>query len=113
MAVERKPLYLNSDGYFNFIAPMAILGFLTSVWFVQFGRMAAPDAYAGLAKAIGALWVLGPPLWMWYEHYHYFPRHGNPEVGYEGLKNYHKVLTRLWFAAMIVIAALFLQLWPK
>jgi hypothetical protein len=93
----------------NFIAPLTILGFVFTVWFVAAGRAFAPEGYGLACKALGLLWVMGPPLWMAFEYYSYFPRHGNPEAGYEGLKSYHSILTRLWFGVVVVMVGLMIH----
>ena len=107
MAVEKKPLYLNNGSFMNFMAPLLILGYLLSLWFIASGKLVTEGNYALICKLIGALWVLGPPLWFFFEQVHYFPRHGNPDAGFAQLKASQDTLARLWLASVVVLAALF------
>jgi hypothetical protein len=107
MAVAKKPLYLNADAFMNFLLPLAILGFAMSVWFVLQGKGFAGTSYTAICRTIGAVWALGPPLWFFYEYFHYFPAHGNPDAGFEQLKAHQAMATKVWFGMLLVLAALF------
>jgi hypothetical protein len=113
MAVEKKPLYLNNGSFMNFMAPLVILGYLLSLWFIARGRLVTEGNYSLLCQWIGALWLLGPPLWFYFEQVLYFPRHGNPEAGFTQLKAHQDTLGRLWLAAVILLAALFAGIAPR
>jgi len=107
MAVQKKPLYLNNGSFLNYGAPLVILGYLLSLWFIARGQLVTESNHAWISELIGALWVLGPPLWFYFEQLHYFPRYGNPEAGFGQLKAHQDALARLWVAAVIVLVALF------
>ena len=113
MAVEKKPLYLNNGSFMNFMAPLVILGYLLSLWFIASGKLVTEGNYALICKLIGALWLLGPPLWFFFEQVHYFPRHGNADAGFAQLKVHQDALARLWLAAVVVLAALFVGIGPN
>jgi hypothetical protein len=112
MAVEKKPLYLNNGSFMNYGAPLVILGYLLSLWFIARGKLVTEGNYGWISELIGALWVLGPPLWFYFEQVHYFPRHGNPDADLGQLKVHQDTLARLWVAAIVVLAAMFTGFGP-
>jgi hypothetical protein len=107
MAVHKKALYLNNGSFMNYGAPLVILGYLLSLWFIARGQLVTQGNHGWISELIGALWVLGPPLWFYFEQVHYFPRHAHPEADFVQLKARQDTLGRLWLAAVIVLVAVF------
>ena len=56
-----------------------------------------------------AAWVLGPPLWFFYEHFCFFPQYGNfvEGAGYEKLKAAQDVTAKVWAAFAVVLGAIY------
>jgi hypothetical protein len=113
MAVVNKSLYVNNGSFMNYGAPLVILGYLLSLWFIARGQLVTENNHVWISELIGALWVLGPPLWFYFEQVHYFPHHGHPEADFGQLKARQDALGRLWLAAIIVLAALFTGILPR
>ncbi len=111
MPVKMPHLY---NGYtVKVLGLLAIIGFAASVWFILSGRDNPTPTYKLLCQIIGALWVLGPPLWFFYEHFYYFPKHGNSDADFAQLKSSQDIAAKVWAAFLVVLAALFTGTFPK
>lgn len=112
MAVNREHLYLGGkDVFVRRVGILTVLGFVASVLYVVLADGTA--YYSTLCTLIGGVWVLGPPLWFYYEYVHYFPAHGNSKAGYSALKDAQGIASRIWAAFLVILAALFTDSFPK
>lgn len=111
MAINRELLYLQEAPLMKVLASLAVFGFPASVWFICAGK--DWQNYKVFCQIIGSLWVLGPPVWFFYEHYYYFPKHGNPLAGYAQLKASQDIAAKIWAAFLVILAALFTEAFPK
>jgi len=113
VAVAQEDLYLTRKTLIKWLGPGAVVGFALSVWFILQGQSMAGERYKVLCQAIGAIWVLAPPLWFNYEYVHYFPKHGNPKAGFTPLKASQDIAAKVWASFLVVLAALFTGVFPK
>ena len=111
MAVVVPPLYLDPTIHVEVFATLAVVGSIASLAFML---MSKPEST--LAKHISqlllALWILGPPLWFFYEHFFFFPAHGNPVLGFTGLKGAQDVTSKVWAAIAVVLGAVYNKKFP-
>lgn len=102
------PLYLNAPfPHAGFFAAVAVLGFIVSVIFMLKGEKTEKNK--AICQFLLALWVLGPPLWFFYEHFYYFPAYGNMDeaAGFGKLKAAQDVTAKVWAAITVVLGALY------
>nr|WP_315183785.1 hypothetical protein [uncultured Albidiferax sp.] len=88
-------------------AAVAIFGFFYTVFVLL--QDSGSNRHKSWAQVLVALWVLGPPLWFFYEHFYYFPAFGNMSegAGFEKLKAAQDVTSKLWAAMAVVLGALY------
>ena len=88
-------------------AAVAVLGFFFTAFVLL--RNSSGNRQKNLAQVLLALWVLGPPLWFFYEHFYYFPTFGNMAegAGFDKLKAAQDVTSKLWAAMAVVLGALY------
>lgn len=93
------PLYVTEPlPHAELFAGVAVIGFAVTLLFVARGQ--TYSFHRKLSQVLLALWVLGPPLWFFYEFFYYFPTYGNMAegAGYEKLKGAQDVTAKLWAA---------------
>jgi hypothetical protein len=95
-----------------FFAILAVVGFISTLAFVAFGEKR--KHHRSVSQLLLALWVLGPPLWFFYEHFYYFPAYGNMAdgAGFEKLKAAQDATSKLWAAFAVVLGALYNKKFP-
>jgi hypothetical protein len=112
MAFEKKKLYTERAGkVVAAVAFMTVIGFALSVTYIMLGTKWA--CYASVSKLLGAVWVLGPPVWFWLEHNYYFPNNASPGAKLEDLKAEQEIAAKIWAAFVVILAALFTGSFPK
>lgn len=115
MERNNVPLYLREPfPHAPIFAVVAVVGFIASIVFILKGCILFPNSHQTVSQVLVALWVLGPPLWFFYEYFYYFPSYGNMAegAGFEKLKAAQDVTAKLWVAFSIVIAALYNKSFP-
>jgi len=102
-----QPLYLDGPIHAPILAAIAILGFAGTL--VYLARKSRANEDRTIAQILLALWVLGPPLWFFFEHFYYFPAFGNMAegAGFEKLKAAQDVTSKVWAAFAVVLGALY------
>ena len=110
----KNSLYEPSASLPRSLALVAIIGFPLSIWFIlAFKTDPIVTWYKLSCQAIGALWVLGPPLWFFFEHFYYFPQHKSPQSDSAQLKTAQDLAAKVWASFVVVLAALFTGAYPK
>lgn len=56
--------------------------------------------------ALGAIWVVGVPIFFFLEHVYLFRRYGDPNQ-YEQFKRLQELAGKIWAGAIVVLAAYF------
>jgi hypothetical protein len=107
MAVHLEKLYLNGRHQPTLLWLGALSVATTFVVFILGDRLFDQEVHRFLAQIVLALWALAPPSWFFYEYFWHFPKHGNPNAGFEKLKAAQSVSTKVWAAAAILLAALY------
>ncbi len=64
-----------------------------------------------VAILVSAIWVVGVPLFFFYEHVVLFRKYGNPDQ-YEQFKRVQELAGKIWAGAIIVLAAFFAETFP-
>ena len=83
MSKHEVLLYLNEPfDHARVFAVIAVLGFISSIFFIlKGGKLLPPRHHKIVSQVLLGLWVLGPPLWFFYEYFYYFPSYGNMAEG--------------------------------
>lgn len=113
MTISNAPLYASEPlPHAQIFAVVAVVGFVASLLFVAKGERFA--RHKTISQVLLGLWVLGPPLWFFYEHFYYFPTYGNMAegAGFEKLKAAQDVTAKLWAAFAVVLGALYNKKFP-
>ena len=84
------------------------LFFLVSAAAILFWHKECPKA----SLILGAIWVVGVPIYFFFEHIYFFRKYGDPNE-YEQFKRLQDLATKIWAAAIIVLAAFFAETFPK
>ena len=102
-------IYPKGVGYAIFAAGvLAFLLFIVSAIAVAKYRISFPNRTIGL----GAIWVVGVPLFFFFEHAVLFRKFGD-QTQYEQFKRLQDLAAKIWAGAVLVLAALFTQTFPK
>ncbi len=110
MAVPAQRLYVGRERHLPLLLLSGLLVVAASFLFLLKGGMLADKAlHHGASQWILALWVLLPAAWFYFEYFYYFPRHGNPDAGFDALRGAQTAAVRLWIAIVVLLGALYLQ----
>ncbi|MCB2182167.1 MAG: hypothetical protein KQH63_09095 [Desulfobulbaceae bacterium] len=110
--MAKKKLYTDSAGkVVTVVGVLTVIGFVLSVTYIVLGTSWA--YYSSISKILGAVWVLGPPVWFWFEHNYFFPRNAHAEATFSDLKSEQDVAGKIWAAFVVILAALFTGSFPK
>lgn len=107
------PLYVNEPlHHAQIFAAVAVIGFVFTVVYLLRSKNA--PSQKTISQVLLTLWVLGPPLWFFYEHFYYFPSFGNMAdgAGFEKLKAAQDVTSKVWAAFAVVLGALYNKKYP-
>lgn len=85
-----------------------LLVFVVSAYFIAEYRATQPVA----AISLGAVWVVGVPVFFFLEHVVLFRRYGDPSQ-YDQFKRLQELGGKVWAGAIVVLAAFFAQTCPK
>ena len=69
-------------------------------------------SYPVASIALGALWVVGVPIFFFVEHVVLFRQYGDPSQ-YDQFKRLQELAGKVWAGAIVVLAAFFAQTFPK
>jgi hypothetical protein len=104
-------LYKEGAIHAGLFAVLGIIAFGASVLFLYTGLgISDTKVKKDLSQCLLAVWTLGPPIWFFYEYFHYFPKHRNPDVGYDALKAAQEVTAKLWVACSVTLFAIYSSL---
>lgn len=109
MVISDVPLYGSEPfPHAPIFAVVAVLGFIVSVAFILKGQRFSKKHHF-ISQVLLGLWVLGPPLWFFYEHFYCFPKYGNMAGGanFEQLRAAQDVTAKVWAACAVVPGALY------
>jgi hypothetical protein len=84
------------------------LVFVVSAYVIAEYRATKPVA----AISLGAIWVVGVPVFFFLEHVVLFRRYGDPSQ-YDQFKRLQELGGKVWAGAIVVLAAFFAQTFPK
>ena len=84
------------------------LVFIGSAYMIAEHRTSHPVA----SIALGAVWVVGVPIFFFLEHTVLFRRYGEPSQ-YDQFKRLQELAGKVWAGAIVVLAAFFAQTFPK
>lgn len=87
---------------------LMLLVFVVSAYMVATYRNSHPVA----SIVVGSCWVVGVPLFFLFEHVVLFRRYGEPSQ-YDQFKRLQELCGKVWAGAVVVLAALFAQTFPK
>ncbi|RYY90108.1 MAG: hypothetical protein EOO15_03885 [Chitinophagaceae bacterium] len=107
------PLYAHEPlQHAQIFAAVAVIGFIFTVVYLL--RSKGEPRQKTISQVLLALWVLGPPLWFFYEHFYYFPTFGNMAdgAGFEKLKAAQDVTSKVWAAFAVVLGAIYNKKYP-
>jgi len=96
--VGKRTLYF---GIFMFVV------FLICAIFILLGK----ENYRTESIVLGALWVIGVPIYLFFEHVFLFRKYGDPSQ-YNQFRRVQDLATKIWAAAVIVMAAFFAESFP-
>jgi hypothetical protein len=104
-------LYKEGAIHAGLFAILGILAFGASVLFLYTGLgISDKELKKNISQCILATWALGPPIWFFYEYFHYFPEHRNQDVGYDAPKAAQEVTAKLWVACSATLLAIYSSL---
>jgi len=89
-------------GVFMFIV------FMGCAIFILLGR----ERYRTESIVLGALWVVGVPIYFFFEHVFLFRKYGDPEQ-YDQFRRVQDLAAKIWAGAVIILAAFFAETFPK
>lgn len=104
MAISVPPLYLDPTIHVEVFATIAVAGSISSLAFMLLSSTESTRAKQ-ISQILLAMWILGPPLWFFYEHFFFFPAHGNPALALSDLKAAQDVTSKVWAAIAVVLGA--------
>ena len=87
----------------NFIAIFAIIGAVISLFFAAFGP--GKDAIC-IHAAVYAFWVIGPPLWFFFEYFYFFDNWHNPKAVDE-FKYVEGLTSKCWASVLIILTIIY------
>lgn len=110
---ESKPalpdVYKNGVGNVIFLFGVLMFGvFLASAYMIAEHR----TTHAVAAITLGAVWVVGLPLFFFVEHVVLFRKYGDASQ-YDQFKRLQELAGKVWAGAIVVLAAFFAQTFPK
>ncbi len=82
--------------------------FIASVFAMAFGRESYPQG----SIVLGAAWVVGVPIYFFFEHVVLFRKYGDPDQ-YDQFERVQDLAAKIWAGAVIVLAAFYTQTFPK
>lgn len=82
--------------------------FIGSAFAIALGH----ECYRKASIALGAFWVVGVPTFFLYEDVVLFRKHGDHSQ-YEQFKRAQDLAAKIWAGAILVLAALFADTFPK
>jgi hypothetical protein len=65
-----------------------------------------PSAHRTCKESLYAIWVLGPPIWFFFEYFYLFRQHGKPGC-IDTFKYGQELASRIWLALVAVLGVLF------
>ena len=95
------------NGIFLFGVVMFLV-FIASAYTIAEYRTTHPLA----AISLGAVWVVGVPEFFFIEHVVLFRKYGDPSQ-YDQFKRLQELAAKVWAGAIVVLAAVFAQTFPK
>jgi hypothetical protein len=103
IGVGRPRLYLGKHYHAVLFAILGVVGFIASAWLILRGG----NNYKRLSQIILSIWSVGPPLWFFYEYFYHFPKYGNAEAGFDGLKAAQDITAKVWAAIAILLGVFY------
>jgi hypothetical protein len=82
--------------------------FVASAYMIATQRQHCPNT----SILVSSIWVVGVPLYFFFEHVVIFRKYGDPEQ-YEQFKRVQDLASKIWAAAIVVLAAFYFQTFPK
>ena len=82
--------------------------FLASVYMIVEHR----ECYPVATIALGSVWVVGVPLFFFFEHVVLFRKYGDSSQ-YDQFKRLQELAGKIWAGAIVVLAAFFAETFPK
>ena len=102
-------VYRNGVGNVVFLFGIVMFAvFIASAFMIAEQRTTHPLA----AITLGAIWVIGVPLFFFFEHVVLFRKYGDPNQ-YDQFKRLQELAGKVWSGAIVVLAAFFAQTFPK
>jgi hypothetical protein len=104
-----SPGNIYSDGigdrifWFGFVIFLVFIGCAILMWSV--------DKDQNWPLWLGAVWVVGVPVYFFFEHLLFFRWWGNPDKK-EEFKRVQDLAAKVWAAAVVVLAAFYLKQFP-
>ena len=111
MAVCIPPLYQTSTFHVEIFATIAIVGSIFSLVFMLKSKTESARA-RHVSQILLAMRILGPPLWFFYEHFFFFPAHGNPARSLSDLQAAQDVTSKVWAAIAVILGATYNKKFP-
>jgi hypothetical protein len=113
MSVPTDPLYLGKRYHPIVFSVLGTMAFLASAYFIRSHSNSRDPNVKATAGILVALWSVLPPLWFFFEHFYYFPKHGNPQAGFAALKSAQDVTAKVWASIAILLAAMYTISFPR
>nr|WP_315246328.1 hypothetical protein [uncultured Albidiferax sp.] len=102
-------IYKGEVGNVLFLFGVVMFGvFIASAYMIAEHREAHPFA----SITLGAVWVVGVPLFFFIEHTVLFRKYGDKSQ-YDQFKRAQELASKIWAGAIVVLAAFFAQTFPK
>lgn len=70
------------------------------------------ECYPVATIALGSVWVVGVPLFFFFEHVVLFRKYGDASQ-YDQFKRVQELAGKIWAGAIVVLAAFFAETFPK
>lgn len=102
-------IYKGNVGNVLFIFGVLMFGvFVASAYMIVEQR----ECYPVATIALGSVWVVGVPLFFFFEHVVLFRKYGDASQ-YDQFKRVQELAGKIWAGAIVVLAAFFAETFPK
>ena len=95
----------------NFLLGFGLLAFVLFIFSAAYLWSHQKD-HPTRSIVIGAIWVLGVPVYFFLEHLFIFRCFGNPDQ-YDQFKRLQDLAAKIWAAVIVVLAACYLKQFPS